>query len=104
MLYVLILHSHLEVGRGQSSDRKGVTGIDRYEMDPAWNPVSRLLYLVLWAGVSGVACTLLGVKRKNSNISRRIVVLVDRRKPFRTVSKVFNMNHFLEKCYVSGVP
>lgn len=73
-------------------------------MDPAWNPVSRLLYLVPWAGVSGVVCTHLGVKRKNSNISRRIVVLVDHRKPFRTVSKVFNMSHFLEKCYVSGVP
>lgn len=42
--------------------------------------------MFLWAEVSGVLYTYLGVKRKNSNISRRAVVLAFHPKPFEQSS------------------
>lgn len=44
----------------------------------------------------------LGVRRKNSNISWRTMILALHRKPFRTVFKVFNVSHFLRSVKFQG--
>ena len=70
-------------------------------MDLSWNTAAVLPHLVLWAGVSGVVCTHLGVRRRNSNTSRRTMALVLRSEP---LGKGFSTRHVREERWVSGWP